>query len=140
MTDTPATLSLEAMMSRDLVSRDHFEKEAVWLPALLVQHLNAGKKSIDGKTFTDCLIEGPAVMAIMEGTTLRDCAMGMTNDTRNLLYRPLGEKMTGVVALSNCSFVRCRFAMVGFTGSDAHLEQLVTGVTNVSDKIAGANS
>lgn len=140
MTDTPSPMPLDAMANQDLVSRDAFEKEAVWLPAMAVQHWNAGKMSIEGKTFTDCLIEGPAVIAVMNNTTFDSCAMGTTTDTRNLLYRPMGQKLAGVVGMSNCTFVRCRFAQVGFTGSDGLLEQLQAGVTTLTSQLPGTAS
>jgi len=140
MTDTPKTMPLDAMANQDLVSRDAFEKEAIWLPAMAVQHWNAGKMSIEGKTFTDCLIEGPAVIAVMNDTTFDSCAMGTTTDTRNLLYKPMGQKLAGVVGMSNCTFVRCRFAQVGFTGSDGLLEQLQAGVTTLTSQLPGTAS
>lgn len=134
MTDQTPTMSAEEAAGRALVARTSFEKESVWLPQLAVHHWNAGQMFIDGKTFTDCLIEGPAVMAVMNGTTLDSCALGTTTDVRNLLYRPVGQdKMAGVVGVANCRFVRCRFVQVGFTGSDDLLEDLQGGVKSMSD-------
>jgi len=68
MTDQTTPMSAEEAAGRALVARTTFEKEAVWLPMLAVQHWNAGEMSIKDKTFTDCVIEGPAVMAVMNGT------------------------------------------------------------------------
>lgn len=134
MTDQIPTMSPEEAAGRALVARTSFEKEAVWLPSLAVQHWNAGQMAIDGKTFTDCVIEGPAVVAVMTGTMFDNCAMGTTSDVRNLLYRPLSTtKLAGVIGMSNCRFVRCRFVQVGFTGSDDLLEQLQGGVKSMSD-------
>lgn len=133
MTEPTATLSPEETAGRALVARTSFEKEAVWLPLLAMQHWNAGQTSIDGKTFTDCVIEGPAVMAVMNGTVFDSCAMGTTTDVRNLLYRPLSTtKLAGVIGLANCRFVRCRFVQVGFTGPDDLLEQLQGGIKPAS--------
>ena len=128
MTDSAPTMSPEEAAGRAMVARTSFEKEAVWLPLLAVNHWNAGQMAIEGKTFTDCVIEGPAVMAVMTGTTFTDCAMGSSNDVRTLLLRPVGEKMAGVIGMSNCSFVRCRFVQVGFTGSEELIEALRTGI------------
>lgn len=131
MTDQTPTpeMSPEEAAGRALVARTHFEKEAVWLPSLAVQHWNAGQMAIDGKTFTDCVIEGPAVMAVMNGTVFESCAMGTTSDMRTLLYRPLSQtKMAGLVGMSNCRFIRCRFVQVGYTGTDALLDELLDGV------------
>lgn len=141
MTDQTPTMSAEEAAGRALVARTSFEKEAVWLPQLAVQHWNAGQMFIDGKTFTDCVIEGPAVMAVMNGTSFDNCAMGTTTDVRNLLYRPLSTtKLAGVIGVSNCRFLRCRFVQVGFTGSDDLLEQLQGGVKSLSDVSAPSGS
>ncbi|OGN43447.1 MAG: hypothetical protein A2623_13345 [Caulobacterales bacterium RIFCSPHIGHO2_01_FULL_70_19] len=132
-------MSAEEAAGRALVARTSFEKEAVWLPSLAVQHWNAGQTAIDGKTFTDCLIEGPAVMAVMNGTVFDSCTMGTTSDMRNLLYRPVGrDRMAGVVGVSNCRFVRCRFAQVGFTGSDELLDELA-GIQTVTAAASGSS-
>ena len=133
MTDQTPTLSADEAAGRALVARTTFEKEAVWLPSLAVQHWNADQMFIDGKTFTDCLIEGPAVMAVMTGTVFENCNMGTTTDVRNLLYRPVGQtKMAGVVGMANCRFVRCRFVQVGFTGSDQLIDELTADIKPLS--------
>jgi hypothetical protein len=119
------------------VARAEFRKEAIWLPMLAVQHWNAGEMAICDKTFTDCVIEGPAVMAVMNGTFFENCAMGTTTDVRTLLYRPVSDqKMAGVVGVANCRFVRCRFVQVGFTGSEDLVEQLTTGIKPLSEHSA----
>jgi hypothetical protein len=134
MTDNaPATMSPDEAFGRALVARTSFDKEAVWLPMLAVHHWNADIMAIDGKTFTDCVIEGPAVMFVMTGTHFDSCAMGTTTDVRNLLYRPLSQnKLAGLVGMSNCRFVRCRFVQVGFTGSDDLLAALEGGITSMA--------
>jgi hypothetical protein len=137
-TQTPG-MSDEEAAGRALVARTTFEKEAVWLPSLAVQHWNAGETVIEGKTFVDCVIEGPAVMAVMNGTVFESCAMGMTTDMRHLLYRPLSrDKLAGVVGMSNCRFVRCRFVQVGFTGSDQLLDELQSDVKSLTELDAAA--
>ncbi|MBX9576556.1 MAG: hypothetical protein K2X07_13065 [Caulobacteraceae bacterium] len=123
-----ATFSPDEAYGRELVARTSFEKEAVWLPLLAVHHWNAGEMAIRGKTFTDCVIEGPALMAVMTGTTFDGCVMGTTADTNNLLYKPQGRKLAGAVGVSDCKFVRCRFVQIGFTGSDDLLDDLRGGI------------
>lgn len=124
MIDPNTQMSAEEKAGRALVARTQFTREAVWLPSLLVQHMNASQTFLDGKTFTECLIEGPAVMAVMDGTTFDGCNMGVATNPRTLLYRPLGDKMAGVVGVANCHFVKCRFVQIGFTGSDDFLSQM----------------
>lgn len=134
MTDQAPEMTAEEKAGRALVARTEFNKEAVWLPMLTVQHWNAGEMFVKDKTFTDCLIEGPAVMAVMDGTHFDSCAMGTTTDAKTLLYRPVSrDKMAGVIGMSNCRFVRCRFVQVGFTGSDELLAELETGITARSE-------
>jgi len=124
--------STDEAVGRELVARTTFQNEALWLPLLAVHHWNAGQMAIEGKTFTDCVIEGPAVVAVMDGTTFDACAMGTTSDVRTLLYRPVGDKMAGVVGLSRCRFVRCRFVQIGFTGSEDLLTELQSGIKPMS--------
>lgn len=125
MTDTTQTpMSAEEKFGRELVARTTFEKEAVWLPSLAVHHLNAGQTYIQDKTFTECLIEGPAVMAVMNGTSFDTCNMGVASDPRTLLLQPMGDMIAGVVGVANCRFVRCRFVQVGFTGAPEMLRQV----------------
>jgi hypothetical protein len=139
MTDQTPAMSAEEAAGRAIVARTSFQKEAIWLPQLAVQHWNAGQMAIDGKTFTDCLIEGPAVMAVMNGTHFDSCAMGTTTDVRNLLYRPLSTtKLAGVVGVSNCRFVRCRFVQVGFTGQEGLLAELEGGIKSMAGETRAA--
>lgn len=137
MTDQ-TKMSPEEAQGRALVARKEFNKEAVWLPSLAVNHWNAGEMAIEGKTFTDCIIEGPAVMAVMNDTTFDSCIMGATTDSRTLLYRPLSQtKLAGVVGMSNCKFIRCRFVQIGFTGSEKLLEELATGIAQTVEPSFG---
>lgn len=133
MTDETAKMSPAEAAGRAMVARASFDKEAVWLPMLAVNHWNAGEMVIAGKTFTDCVIEGPGVMAVMNGTTFDGCNMGVAADVKTLLYRPVGNtKMAGVIGVSNCTFVRCRFVQIGFTGTDELLAQLESGIGSMN--------
>jgi hypothetical protein len=118
---------------RELVERDTFRNEAIWLPAMAAQHLNAEKFMIDGKTFTDCLIEGPAVLAIGEGVQFEGCNMGAASDIRTLLLTPRGPKVAGAVGFSNTRFVNCRFMQIGFTGSEAAVAELEQGLLSTRE-------
>lgn len=132
MTDQTPKATTPAV-DRALVDRTAYEREALWLPNLAIQHWNDGKTVIEGKTFTDCVIEGPGLLAVLNGTTFDSCAMGTTTDMRNLLYRPVSrEKLSGVIGMANCRFVRCRFVQVAFTGSDELVEELA-GLKLVSE-------
>ena len=128
MTEETAQMSAAEAAGRAMVARTLFEKEAVWLPVLAVNHWNAGEMVIAGKTFTDCVIEGPAVMAVMNGTTFDSCNMGTAANPQNLLLKPLGDKIVGAIGMADCRFVRCQFAQVGFTVHDTLLAELENGI------------
>jgi hypothetical protein len=124
---------------RELVDRDAFQNEAIWLPAMAAQHLNAEKFMIENKTFTDCLIEGPAVLGIGDGVQFDGCNMGSATDVRTLLLTPRGPKAAGVIGFKDCRFVRCRFMQIGFTGPEdtvAEMERGLLSAREITDKAA----
>lgn len=124
MTESTPTQSADEAFGRELVARTEFTRESIWLPILAVHHMNAGQTVITGKTFTECLIEGPAVMVAIKDVSLDGCNMGVTTDPMNLMYKPLGEKIIGAIGFSDCRFIRCRFVQVGFTGPEPFLLEL----------------
>lgn len=98
----------------------------IWLPQLMIEAARQNTNVIEGRTFTQCLLEGPAVLLPVEGCRFNNCNMGdAMGDARNLLLSPLGpQKVTGTVAFKNCVFEACTFARVGFTGSPDFLREL----------------
>lgn len=117
---------------RAMVARTEFTNESVWLPLLAVNHLNAGETVISGKTFTDCIIEGPAVLVALNDVSLDGCNMGLITNPMNLMFKPLGDLIIGAVGVSHCRFVRCRFVQIGFTGPEAFLTQLADSITSAA--------
>jgi hypothetical protein len=109
---------------REIVARDAFEKEGVWLPLLAAHTLNAGEAVIKGKTFTDCVIQGPALVAVLAGTTFDGCNMGAATDAKSMLFTPQGPQLVGAIGLQDCRFIRCRFVQIGYTGSPGFLEDM----------------
>ncbi|MCS6624704.1 hypothetical protein N0B44_17440 [Roseibacterium beibuensis] len=94
-------------------------------------HLHAsGGAIIEGRTFTDCLIEGPAVMLALEGVHFEGVNFGPTGgDVRNMLFRPMsGQRAIGSIPVRNCTFRNCQFHTLGITGGDDLLETLVRQV------------
>lgn len=136
MTESSKT-PITSPSGRELVERDTFQNEAIWLPAMAAQHMNAGKFMIEGKTFTDCLIEGPAVMGMGEGVQFDGCNMGVAQDVKSLFLVPRSPKVIGVVGMAHCRFVRCRFMMVGFSSNEADIALMEEGLISaraVADK------
>lgn len=110
MTDT--TLNYDPA----LVAETAYERKGFFLPEFAVHHFRAGQSIIAGKTFTDCIFEGPAILMAVDGVEFDGCSMGATADAKNLLIRPVGEKIVGVVPFSNTRFIRCKFNRIGYTG------------------------
>ena len=117
---------------REIVARTTFEKEGVWLPLLAVHTMNAGESVISGKTFTDCVIQGPALVAVLEGTTFDSCNMGAASDARSMLYAPQGDRLVGAIGLKDCRFVRCRFVQIAYTGPTAFLKDMAQSLTRAT--------
>ena len=94
------------------------------------QMQSGGGAIIEGRTFTDCHIEGPAVMLVLEGTHFESTSFGPTGgDMRNILFRPMsGLRAIGSIPVRNCTFRNCQFHTLGFTGSDDLLRMLVEQV------------
>lgn len=89
-----------------------------------------GQGVLEGRTFTDCRIEGPAVMLVLEGVHFDGTHFGSTGgDLRNMLFRPMSGVMAiGAIPVRNCTFTNCQFITLGITGNDDLLQMLVDQV------------
>jgi len=98
----------------------------IWLPLLFHEAVLRGESVLKGKTFTNCRIQGPAVVVPISGCQFDACNMGSADgDMRNLMFQPLGPtRLTGAIPLSDCLFRRCDFVGVAYTGAPDFLEQL----------------
>lgn len=104
-----------------------YEKVHIWLPQLIAEAALRGEGAIEGRTFTDCVLEGPAVLLAIAGCHFGGCNMGDSmGDARNLLLTPMGPtKVTGVIGFKDCKFINCSFLRVGFTGAPQFLSDLI---------------
>ncbi len=131
-TDQPST---ETATSRELdptateISGGHFA-----LFDLYRANIQAGGGAvIEGRTFSDCYIEGPAVMLVLDGNQFEGTNFGPTGgDMRAMLFRPLsGKTAIGAIPVRNCVFRNCQFHTLGITGTDDLLQMLTEQVTTV---------
>jgi hypothetical protein len=108
------------------LSKRAFEGEDMALYDLFIHHLRTGRSMIDGITFTGCRIEGPAIMLVLPGTTFDSTNFGESKgDIGNLVLRPLRSMAIGTIPVMNCAFVGCEFHALGFTGSEAIIDQIL---------------
>ena len=124
------TDALPEATADQLVSRTEFDKATIWLPRMALEHLRQGRVFIENKTFTDCVIEGPAVVLMGDGVAMDGCHMGVASDPAMLLLRPVGKTVNGVIGFKNCRFIRCRFAQIGFVGDDRFIEEFQQNLAN----------
>jgi len=88
-----------------------------------------GGVKIEDRTFTDCTIEGPALMLVLDGVHFDSTHFGQTGgDMRNMLFQPLGNVGIGAIPVRNCTFTRCRFQAIGITGNETLLKMLIDQV------------
>ena len=110
-----------------------FEGKSIWLPQFALKSLRAGHLVLDGFTFRDCTIEGPAVLTAVSNVFFDSCDMGAAQEVADLFLTPRGPRITGTVAFSNTRFVNCRFVMVGFTGDERFISSMVDSVVLSGD-------
>ncbi|NBB16479.1 hypothetical protein GVN21_14025 [Caulobacter sp. SLTY] len=103
-----------------------YDRQAVSLVDLLRARMAKGERVVKGVTFTDCRIEGPAVMLVL-GCQFEGSDFGNpSGDIRNLILRPASQSaVIGAIPVDSCSFTRCAFVGVGYTGADHFLDQLL---------------
>jgi hypothetical protein len=92
-----------------------------------------GGAVIEGRTFSDCYIEGPAVMLVLDGNQFEGTNFGPTGgNIRAMLFRPLaGDMAIGAIPVRNCTFRNCQFHTLGITGGDDLLQMLTEQVKTV---------
>jgi uncharacterized protein YjbI with pentapeptide repeats len=100
----------------------------IWLPDMIRETMRGGSGVIQDRTFTNCLLEGPAVFLALGGVQFDTCNMGITGgDMRNLVLRPAGpRKVVGAIPFQNCTFTDCDFMGVGFTGPEGFLQAVLS--------------
>ena len=104
-----------------------FENVDISLFDLARAVLKAGQRTINGRTFRNCFIEGPAVMLVLNNVNFDNTNFGPNGgDMRNLVLRPAGPtSVVGAIPVSDCEFINCEFFGLGFTGPDQFLDQLM---------------
>lgn len=111
-----------------------FNNMRINLSDLYRSQLHAGGGAIiEGRTFTDCMIEGPALMLVLDGVHFDSTNFGETGgDVRNMLFKPMGTMAIGAIPVRNCTFKACRFNTLGITGAEDLLEMLTQSVKTVA--------
>ena len=87
-----------------------------------------------GHTFENCLIVGPAVIALIDSELL-GCTLGAETNLEELLWIVDPENrpsIVGAVAAEKCRFVQCRFQGIGFAGPKQLLASFYDDMTRTT--------
>ena len=103
-----------------------YENQAVALIDLLRGRIAQDQREIRGVTFRNCRLEGPGVALVLD-CRFEACDFGNPNgDIASLVLRPVSSSfVVGTIPVAGCSFTGCQFVGLGYTGSDAFLDQLL---------------
>jgi hypothetical protein len=109
----------------DLGDRTEFKGVMVSIPALLEAAAATGKP-IEGRSFVDCVLFGPAILAMTEETGFLNCQFAaVEGDVRNLFVRPAGGRVIGAVSIAGCHFEGCLLNGLGLVGDDEFIEAFI---------------
>jgi len=104
-----------------------YERQAVSLLDLIRDRMARGEKMIKGVTFTNCRVEGPAVVLVIgacrfDGTDVGNAA----GDIRSLVLLPASPTaVVGAIPLQDCNFLGCQMVGIGYTGPENFLNQIL---------------
>lgn len=82
---------------------------------------------ITGKTFVDCELDGPAVLAILNSVHLESSSLATDDLEKCLIEVPEGKVLMGIFGLEDCKFLRCKFSSVAFIGTAANMNLIRKG-------------
>ncbi len=131
MNDTPTS---DPITLEPLGPGPEYRNLHVWLPQLFLETTRSGSLVIENRTFTRCIIEGPAVLLPLEGCNFDGCNLGDTRgDSQTLVLKPRSpQSVTGPIPLRNCSFINCDFVGVGFTGTERFQDEMIAALNGTA--------
>jgi hypothetical protein len=91
----------------------------------------SGTAIIRDRLFEDFHFFGPAMVFPMEGCSFDTCIFDLDrgNDIESILWEIEPRFGVGVMGLERCTFRRCRFTAIGFTGVKGFLDRFRTAIT-----------
>lgn len=94
-----------------------------------IASLTVTSPQINGMTFVNCQIIGPAVLALLEGVEMSHCTFEA--DVNALFWEVPASRpvVYGAVGLTNVVFSRCVFQAIGFAGPPELRQMFEAAVT-----------
>ena len=105
-----------------------FENAQITLFDLFRANMQSGGGSmIEGRTFRNCVIEGPAVILVMPGTRFERTSFGAApGDIRSILLKPMSATHAlGAIPMGDCVFEGCQFFACGFAAHENWLNLMI---------------
>jgi hypothetical protein len=97
----------------------HFRNET-----LAISSLTVNTAVLEGLTFQNCRLVGPAILIPLGATSFLHCNLGADIDAIFWEIPPGRDHVVGAVGVLNCTFSACTLAGIGLAGS-AELRQLL---------------
>lgn len=112
-------------MSAPMAGNREFRDEVVRVAALTVTN-----PLIEGCTFINCQIVGPAVLALVDSVNLTHCTFEAEVNALFWEVDPEARPMVyGAVEVREVTFSECSFQAIGFAGTKELREQMETGLS-----------
>jgi hypothetical protein len=106
----------------------YFSKKIIRLVDLIYDE----QYEVKGKTFEDCVIFGPALIAFVPPGNISDCTWRGDPDSLFIEVVPK-ERAIGIVGIKDCTFRRCRFVGIGMIGPKEAVEHWKKGFKQSPD-------
>ncbi|MEX0836014.1 MAG: hypothetical protein WD010_07980 [Nitriliruptor sp.] len=106
------------------IERREFRNELVRLADLTVND-----DVIQGRTFENCQIIGPAVMAPLGSTSITYCTWDGTSFEAFAWPVAPERHLIGAIGALECTFFKCRFVRVGLVVPEDKLDEVRAGFT-----------
>lgn len=108
-----------------MIDGKNFTREHVYLPSLAVR-----TPRLVGYRFTECVITGPAVVAIQDGTRIDHVTFDLQGSPPEsmLIEVPEGRPVIGVLALADTTITECTLSNIAFIGPQSTLDLLRTSM------------
>jgi hypothetical protein len=92
-----------------------YDQKVIYLPELVDKR--ARPSILKGFTFTECQINGPAVVALLPNITINGCRFEVDNVEAMCFEVPEDSPKVGVIGLTDCVFTDCSISNIAFMGT-----------------------
>ena len=95
----------------------------------IVDILDVGEDILTGRTFENCTIYGPAVLAPLNQVAFEHNTFEASQEALFWEIPEIRNQMLGAIGLTDCTFRRCIFRGIGIAGKRALIQQFVSADT-----------